>query len=80
MQGDLLGRLINARASGTPLNKLEDLSKVRDYGAGAQILSELGLQDMILLSNSQHTMVALAGYGLNIVERRPIEAPARAMN
>lgn len=80
MQGDLLGRLINARASGTPLNKLEDLSKVRDYGAGAQILTELGVQDMILLSSSQHTMVALAGYGLNIVERRPISAPNGGMN
>jgi 3,4-dihydroxy 2-butanone 4-phosphate synthase/GTP cyclohydrolase II len=41
---------------------------------GAQILSELGVQDMILLSDTPHTLVALSGYGLNIVEQRPILA------
>ena len=41
-------------------------------GVGAQILTELGVQDMVLLTNSHHTLVALDGYGLSIVGERPI--------
>ncbi|MFT8736485.1 MAG: 3,4-dihydroxy-2-butanone-4-phosphate synthase [Zymomonas mobilis] len=44
----------------------------RDYGIGAQILAELGVKDMILLTNSHHMPVALAGYGLNITGEQPI--------
>ncbi|KZD09841.1 3,4-dihydroxy-2-butanone-4-phosphate synthase [Oceanibaculum pacificum] len=55
-------RLENERAGG----------ELRDYGVGAQILLDLGLRDLILLSNSQKTIVGLDGYGLNIVERRSI--------
>ncbi|AEI37646.1 MAG: 3,4-dihydroxy-2-butanone-4-phosphate synthase [Zymomonas mobilis subsp. pomaceae] len=44
----------------------------RDYGIGAQILAELGVRDMILLTNSHHMPVALSGYGLNIVGEQPI--------
>ncbi|MBI4969516.1 MAG: 3,4-dihydroxy-2-butanone-4-phosphate synthase [Rhodospirillales bacterium] len=47
--------------------------ELRDYGVGAQILLDLGIKDMILLSNSRRTIVGLAdGYGLSVVERRPI--------
>ena len=50
---------------------------LRDYGIGAQILLDLGVRDMILLSNTHRTVVGLEGYGLNIVEQRPIDgAPA----
>ena len=49
-----------------------DGEQLRDYGVGAQILAELGVHDMILLTNSHHTPVALAGYGLAIVGERPI--------
>ena len=49
-----------------------DSEQLRDYGVGAQILAELGVHDMILLTNSHHTPVALAGYGLAIVGERPI--------
>ncbi len=50
---------------------------LRDYGIGAQILLDLGVRDMILLSNTRRTVVGLEGYGLNIVEQRPIDgAPA----
>ena len=49
-----------------------DMGELRDYGVGAQILAELGIHDMILLTNSHHTLVALDGYGLNIVAERPI--------
>lgn len=72
MQGDLLGRLLQARATETDVENLPELAQVRDYGVGAQILADLGIEDMILLSNSQRTLVALAGFGLNIVERRSI--------
>jgi len=49
------------------------IEELRDYGVGAQILAELGVHDMILLTNSQHSLVALEGYGLNIVGERPID-------
>jgi 3,4-dihydroxy 2-butanone 4-phosphate synthase/GTP cyclohydrolase II len=49
-----------------------DSAELRDYGVGAQILAELGVHDMILLTNSHHTPVALGGYGLAIVGERPI--------
>ena len=46
----------------------------RDYGVGAQILAELGVHDMVLLTNTQHSLVGLEGYDLSIVGERPIEA------
>ncbi|MCG5477402.1 MAG: 3,4-dihydroxy-2-butanone-4-phosphate synthase [Sinorhizobium fredii] len=53
-----------------------DLEELRDYGVGAQILAELGIHDMILLTNTHHSLVALEGYGLNIVAERAITTPA----
>lgn len=47
-------------------------SQLREYGVGAQILLDLGVREMILLSNSARTIVGLEGYGLSVVERRPI--------
>lgn len=47
-------------------------SQLREYGVGAQILLDLGVREMILLSNSERTIVGLEGYGLSVVERRPI--------
>jgi 3,4-dihydroxy 2-butanone 4-phosphate synthase/GTP cyclohydrolase II len=49
---------------------------LRSYGIGAQILAALGIHDMILLSNTSHSPVALSGYGLAIIEERRIELPA----
>jgi 3,4-dihydroxy 2-butanone 4-phosphate synthase/GTP cyclohydrolase II len=49
---------------------------LREYGIGAQILADLGVHDMVLLSNTPRTIVGLEGYGLNIVERRGIEGVA----
>ena len=51
---------------------------LRDYGIGAQILLDLGVRDMILLSNHERTIVGLEGYGLNVVEQRRIEPPAES--
>ncbi|HMR29566.1 MAG TPA: 3,4-dihydroxy-2-butanone-4-phosphate synthase [Geminicoccaceae bacterium] len=45
---------------------------LRVYGIGAQILADLGVRDMILLSNSDKTIVGLEGYSLRVVETRPI--------
>jgi 3,4-dihydroxy 2-butanone 4-phosphate synthase/GTP cyclohydrolase II len=49
---------------------------LRDYGIGAQILTDLGVRDMILLSNHKRNIVGLDGYGLNIVEQRAIDGCA----
>jgi len=49
------------------------MDELRDYGVGAQILAELGVGDMILLSNSKHSLIALDGYGLAVVGVRPVD-------
>ncbi len=58
------------RARGQPPQPPE----LRDYGVGAQILLDLGVRDMILLSNTKRTIVGLEGYGLTVVDRRPLPA------
>ena len=63
-----LSGYLELRAGGPPEGTLE----LRDYGIGAQILLDLGVREMILLSNSQRTIVGLDGYGLSVVERRLI--------
>ncbi len=68
---EMLSTVMKRRATGRPLDA-DDMNELRDYGVGAQILAELGIHDMILLTNSHHTLVALAGYGLNIIGERPI--------
>jgi 3,4-dihydroxy 2-butanone 4-phosphate synthase/GTP cyclohydrolase II len=45
----------------------------RGYGIGAQILLDLGVHEMVVLSNTEQTLIGLQGYGLKIVERRPIK-------
>ena len=52
----------------------------RDYGIGAQILAELGLHKIRLLTNNPRKFVGLEGYGLEIVARVPIEIPASEAN
>ena len=51
----------------------KDMDELRDYGVGATILTELGVRDMVLLTNTHHTLVGLDGYGLSIVGERAIE-------
>ena len=53
---------------------------LRDYGIGAQILVDLGLKDLQLLTNNPRKIVGLEGYGLRVVERVPIEISARPEN
>jgi 3,4-dihydroxy 2-butanone 4-phosphate synthase / GTP cyclohydrolase II len=52
----------------------------RDYGVGAQILAELGLRQIRLMTNNPRKFVGLEGYGLHLVEMVPIEMPASENN
>lgn len=53
---------------------------LRDYGVGAQILRDLGVQKLRLLTNNPKKIVGLAGHGLEIVEQMPISIPAHEDN
>ncbi len=53
---------------------------LRDYGIGAQILRDLGVRKMRLLTNNPKKIVGLEGYGLAMVERVPIEMPPSRRN
>ena len=46
--------------------------ELRDYGIGAQILADLGVTDMVRISNNPRPLIGLEGYGLRVVESRPI--------
>ncbi len=67
MSGSLSER-IRAKARGQ-----ESTSRLVDYGVGAQILTDIGVRDMILLTNTSKVVVGLEGYGLRIVEQRGIK-------
>jgi len=68
-----LSRSVDIRSGTTP----DPGGAGRAYGTGAQILAALGIHDMILLTNSHHSPVGLAGYGLAIVEERRIAVGER---
>ncbi|MBW2438498.1 MAG: bifunctional 3,4-dihydroxy-2-butanone-4-phosphate synthase/GTP cyclohydrolase II [Desulfobacterales bacterium] len=53
---------------------------MRNYGIGAQILVDLGVRQMRLMTNNPKKMVGLDGYGLKIIEQVPIEVPANQHN
>ncbi len=67
----IVSRFMQLRAQGKSAGAPE-IEELRDYGGGAQILTELGVQDMVLLTNTHHTLVGLEGYGLSIVGERAI--------
>ncbi|WP_120716115.1 3,4-dihydroxy-2-butanone-4-phosphate synthase [Tsuneonella amylolytica] len=62
-----------ARGSGGPPADADQVIEQRNYGGGAQILGALGVHDMVLLTNTEHSLVALEGYGLSIVGQRPLD-------
>jgi 3,4-dihydroxy 2-butanone 4-phosphate synthase/GTP cyclohydrolase II len=53
---------------------------LRDYGIGAQILRKLGLGKIRIMTNNPRKIVGLEGYGLELVERVPIEVQAKKDN
>ncbi|BDU76044.1 bifunctional 3,4-dihydroxy-2-butanone-4-phosphate synthase/GTP cyclohydrolase II [Mesoterricola sediminis] len=53
---------------------------LRDYGIGAQILRDLGVRRMRLLTNNPKKIIGLEGYGLHVEERVPLEMPSGAEN
>ncbi len=52
--------------------RVDHSGELRDYGIGAQILLDLGVRDLILLSNTAHTIIGRQGFGLTVVEQRPV--------
>jgi len=60
--------------------KLGFMPDLRDYGIGAQILVDLGVRKMRLMTNNPRKIVGLEGYGLKVVERVPIEATPQEKN
>jgi len=53
---------------------------MRDYGIGAQILCDLGIKEIKLLTNNPKKLIGLGGYGLEIVERIPLQMPENEVN
>lgn len=60
--------------------KLGFLPDLRDYGIGAQILVDLGVKKLRLLTNNPKKIIGIQGYGLEVVERIPIEIPPNPNN
>jgi len=61
-------------------NKLGYPADLRDYGIGAQILVDLGIKRIRLLTNNPRKVIGLQGYGLKIVERVPLETEPNNIN
>ena len=53
---------------------------LRDYGIGAQVLADLGVRKMRLITNNPKKIVGLEGYGLSVVEQVPMEIPPNEYN
>jgi 3,4-dihydroxy 2-butanone 4-phosphate synthase / GTP cyclohydrolase II len=61
-------------------NKLGFKDDLRDYGIGAQILADLGLKKIRLMTNNPRKIVGLEGYGIEVVERVPLEIEPTKQN
>jgi len=65
-----LSRFLKER-EGQALKK--PIAELRQYGVGAQILTDLGVKNIVLLSNTKRTIVGLDGYGITLVSQKPLE-------
>ena len=63
-----LSRFIKER-QGQPMST--PMADLRQYGIGAQILQDLGIRNMVLLTNSEHKVVGLEGYGIHLRGQQP---------
>ena len=69
---DVMSRAIKEREGEQTSRPIAEL---RQYGLGAQILADLGVKKMILLSNTKRNIVSLEGYGIEVVGQKPIDPP-----
>ncbi len=69
-----LSDMIKDRDSTVVDDTKHETDELRDYGVGAQILLDLGVSEMVLLSNTPKTIIGIGGYGLKVVESRSIPA------
>jgi 3,4-dihydroxy 2-butanone 4-phosphate synthase/GTP cyclohydrolase II len=60
--------------------RIEQGGTLRDFGLGAQVLAELGVRKIKLLSNNPKKIAGIGGYGIEVVERVPIEATVTSEN
>ncbi len=67
-----LADLVKAHSLGRSPDQSAQRRELRDYGVGAQILLDLGVSEMILLSDTVKTIVGIEGYGLKVVEQRAL--------
>jgi 3,4-dihydroxy 2-butanone 4-phosphate synthase/GTP cyclohydrolase II len=63
-----------------PAGRLGFPADLRHYGIGAQILADLGISAIRLMTNNPRKIVGLEGYGLSVVERIPIEVKPKKEN
>jgi 3,4-dihydroxy 2-butanone 4-phosphate synthase/GTP cyclohydrolase II len=69
MKEQSLSQAVNHRAETTERPSFD----LKSYGIGAQILRDLGVREMILLSNTEHHIIGLEGYGLSVVDQYPLK-------
>jgi 3,4-dihydroxy 2-butanone 4-phosphate synthase / GTP cyclohydrolase II len=77
---DLRATGLSAKVRHKAGERVDEPVMLRDYGVGAQILLDLGVKEMILLTNRAHRIAGLEGYGLTIVGARPIPLSAPPRN
>jgi len=74
---DIVACVIRARRQGREQASGERVA-LREYGIGAQVLTDLGIHSVILLTNSVHSFVGLEGYGIEIADHRTLGPSPRS--
>ena len=76
-RNSLSNRVRTKLAAAEPELPKEHSEELRDYGVGAQILLDLGVKEMVLVSNTKHNIIGLEGYGLSVTSQRSIVPTAK---